>query len=122
MRGLLKLSLVALVVLSMSARSVEQSERSVGLSIQCRADQQRWLTLVRSSSSMKHSTGLPPLGVVRQWQEEMEACEQIDRQGRFDYYAADSELEAELLSRAENFLERHDLLKQFIEEDEAGGR
>jgi hypothetical protein len=88
---------------------------------QCRADQRLWL------SKMAEPNGKGTADVsykeVKGWVGEMVYCsKKVDPAFGFEYLNAQSEAEATSALRLENFLFRHNLLRQFLAEDAQGKR
>jgi hypothetical protein len=88
---------------------------------QCQADQRLWLAKIEADANGDKG-GLPAIYVIRAWALEMTQCKDVDPSNRFKYYNTESEISTEEMLRLRHFIDRHDLLAKFIEEDSAGKR
>jgi len=59
---------------------------------------------------------------MRAWSEEMGQCLDVDPGNRFKYYNTGAEINSDEMIRLRHFLDRHDLMEKFFEEDAAGKR
>jgi hypothetical protein len=112
--------LVLLLVLTTSLNSQNSQIEHAPTIEQCQADQRLWLSKLEQSPS----DGLPDYLTLSQWNHEMNDCDKVDSNSssRFSYLNTGSEIKAEKIGRLLDFLERHNLGRQFMEEDAAGKR
>jgi hypothetical protein len=86
---------------------------------QCQADSALWA----SQAKLPEEPGsLPSVSVLLKRIEEMEACRTVDTKNATTYSIALSLQNIVIESRVSRFLDRHNLKKQFEEEDAAGQR
>lgn len=85
---------------------------------QCRADQQLWLSRLESPPGVD-SIAYMELG---KWWHEMHECDVSDPDNHDHYYNTINEIQAVEQLRLVDYLDRHELLLQFFEEDAAGKR
>ncbi len=85
---------------------------------QCRADQRLWL------DKLKNTTERMPedYRTLHGWSYEMGDCRSVDPENRNPYYNVEGEINALMMIRLLDFLDRHGLYDKFIEEDKAGKR
>ena len=88
---------------------------------QCQADQRLWLAQIEADAN-GDKTGLPTIYVIRAWGLEMTQCKDVDSINRSKYFNTEAEISTEEMLRLRHFLDRHDLLEKFIDEDAAGKR
>ena len=112
--------LLVLGWLVLAASLVGQVEHAPTVA-QCQADQRLWLATIEADASGE-KTGLPNIYVMRAWSVEMGQCKDVDPGNRFKYYNTQAEIATDEMLRLRHFLDRHDLLGKFIEEDAAGKR
>jgi hypothetical protein len=86
---------------------------------QCQADQRLWLSKIEENPN---STSLPAYSVLTKWELEMGDCQKVDPKNQWVYFNTATEALTVQASRLENFITRHNLYKEFIEEDAAGKR
>jgi hypothetical protein len=85
---------------------------------QCRADQRLWVAKLEDTTAFMPET----MDALTGWTGEMYDCMSVDPENRIRYYNVTGEIWATKGSRFMNFLKRHNLYEQFIEEDKAGKR
>jgi phage-related protein len=68
------------------------------------------------------SEATPMFRVLAKWGHEMRQCQRVDPEHQSKYYNTSSEVDATQMGRLLDFLERHNLYRQFLAEDEAGKR
>jgi hypothetical protein len=88
---------------------------------QCQADQRLWLAKIEADAN-GDKTGLPNIYTMRAWGIEMTQCKDVDPSNRFKYFNTEAEIFTDEMLRLRHFLDRHDLMEKFIEEDAAGKR
>lgn len=86
---------------------------------QCQADQRLWLSQVEQSPTDPRS---PHYLTLIDWNAEMNVCEKVDPENVRKYNNTETEIAYLRLTRFRNFLQRHQLLGKFLEEDTAGKR
>lgn len=123
----MRFKILGLALFLLSAQSVfAQIEHAPSVK-QCRADQVMWLaTLDNPTLSAAES-----FATLNAWSNEMLVCAQIDsspRIGRrnasqiFDYLKTSTEAITTMAARQYDFLTRHNLVDQFLDEDKQGKR
>ena len=60
--------------------------------------------------------------VLQKWNSELRDCMKVDPQNRLQYFVTVDEVDGETLLRMMHFLQRHNTLKDFVNEDDAGKR
>ena len=85
---------------------------------QCRADQRLWLSRLEANNGARDIT----VGTLIDWQIEMDDCSAVDPTNSHAYDRTGCEIMAAKDLRRMHFLERHNLMKQFVDEDAAGER
>lgn len=88
---------------------------------QCQAHQRLWLSKVEASHDA-NGDNLPGWETISQWAGEMEECETADPNNYAAYHNLRAGIQAFKSMRQLNFIVRHNLYDQFIEEDKAGER
>jgi hypothetical protein len=83
---------------------------------ECQADQRLWLSQIEGDNSKLS------FDVLRQMAGEMDKCYEVDPPNQRKYYGTMSEASAAMAARLSKFIQRHQLWKQFEEEDAAGKR
>jgi hypothetical protein len=114
----MKLILAFVVVLAGLAAQVEHAPTVA----QCQADQRLWLTRVEGGVVDRNRQTLPDYKGLEKWDREMSDCEKVDSDNQWRYYNTRAEIAGEEIVRLTNFLDRHQLLGKFREEDAAGKR
>jgi hypothetical protein len=84
---------------------------------QCQADQRLW-----DYQLINQSEKLPDIEVLQKWNSELRDCMKADPQNRLQYFITVDEVDGETLLRMMHFLQRHNTLKDFVNEDDAGKR
>ena len=84
----------------------------------CQADQQKWLSQLEDDNAR----AAPDYVTEFEERKEMAACEEVDPDNRARYYNTVAEIGFDESTRMGDFIQRHGLWKQFIEEDKAGMR
>ena len=84
----------------------------------CHEDQQLWLTRLESTHGVEQVTYMQ----LGDWWHEMRECDASDPVNHDQYYNTTSEIQAAEQLRLIDYLDRHNLLVQFVEEDAAGER
>jgi hypothetical protein len=87
----------------------------------CQAHQRLFLSKVEASYD-SDADYLPGWDIISQWAAEMEECETADPEDRAAYHDVRAEILAFKSMRQLDFIVRHELYDQFIEEDKAGKR
>jgi hypothetical protein len=85
----------------------------------CQADQRLWLSQIKADPD---SSSLPSFEALGQWREEMNDCQEVDPKNRWAYSNTGAEVITVQASRMQSFILRHNLWKQFTEEDTSGKR
>jgi hypothetical protein len=87
---------------------------------QCQADRAYWM----SKLEQPDDKGVDDVSydTLNGWHKEMSKCEVVDPSNYWKYYNAMGESNAEQLGRMIDFLSRHNLWQQFLDEDAAGKR
>lgn len=88
---------------------------------QCQAEQRLWRSEIEKSVQ-DHSAHLPGIHGIREWEQEMSDCENVDPENRLRYQNTESELKAEEKMRMDDFLHHHQLWVKFITADADGER
>ena len=88
---------------------------------QCRAEQRLWRAEIEESVQ-DHSAHLPGIHGIREWEEEMSDCENVDPENRLRYRNTESQLMLEEKLRMDDFLHHHQLWDKFITADADGER
>jgi hypothetical protein len=87
----------------------------------CQAHQRLFLSKVEASYEAD-ADYLPRWEIISQWAAEMEECETADPKDHAAYHDVRAKILAFKSMRQLDFIVRHDLYDQFIEEDKAGKR
>jgi len=109
---------VALAVFVLTASVTAQVEHAPTVA-QCQADQRLWLAQVED---IDHRSDLPKFFEINDRMKEMGECEKVDPVNRRRYSDTQCELGAEQTLRLMKFIQRHNLLDQFTDEDAVGKR
>jgi hypothetical protein len=110
------LAFAVLILTASLAGQVEQIEHAPTVA-QCQADQRLWDYQITNQAEK-----LPDIKVLQKWNREMGECESIDPSNKLPYFVTVDEVDGEMLIRMMHYLQRHDTLKEFVHEDEAGKR
>jgi hypothetical protein len=89
---------------------------------QCQADQAVWLEKLESPGVGPGTTDDVTFTTLIEWNKEMGMCGTVDPSRRFQYVSTSKEIFAAVAIRYQDFIDRHDLYPQFIQEDSAGKR
>jgi hypothetical protein len=108
---------VALINTPISFTDAQEVEHAP-TAAQCQADQAVWFSTIEDSG--RNQT--VPYRTLNQWGLEMGQCEEVDKPNILRYQNVETEVLAVAEQREHAFLKRHDLLRQFYQEDEAGVR
>jgi hypothetical protein len=108
--------LFAVVCLALTASLAGQVEHAPTVA-QCQADQRLW-----DYQIINQSEKLPATKVLQKWNSELQDCMKVDPQNRLQYFVTVDEVDGEILVRMMHFLQRHNTLKDFVSEDDAGKR
>jgi hypothetical protein len=108
-------ALAFVVMVSLSAGQVEHAPTAA----QCQADQRLWLSKVEAGEGQ---AALPEYGVIGKWAYEMSDCMNVDPENKLRYYNTESEIYVEQKGRLRDFIQRHQMWNQFLDEDEGGKR
>lgn len=100
------------------AASTQDSVQHAPTIEQCRADEAVWTSKINSKWDMS-DLNFPSLETQAN---EMDQCRVIDPQGALGYFAVEALTRDFAERRMGNFLQRHNLGKQFLDEDAAGQR
>ena len=111
---------LAFVILAPSIAVVQYVEHTPTVA-QCQAKQRLWRADIEESVQ-DHSAHLPGIHGIREWEQEMNDCEDIDPENRLQYHNTESELKVEEKMRMEDFLHHHQLWDKFITADADGER
>jgi hypothetical protein len=106
-----------LLMLTLLTASVAGQIEHAPTVAQCQADQRLWLSNLKGAQDT-----LPIWGVLSQWEQEMRDCEKVDTDNFRKYNNTQVEIRAEKMSRLLEFLDRHNLVEQFKQEDAMGQR
>jgi len=109
-----------LILVVMTASLVGQVEHAPTVA-QCQADQRLWLAKIEADAN-GDKTGLPNIYTMRAWGVEMTQCRDVDPSNHSKYYNTEAEIATDEMLRLRHFLDRHDLMEKFFEEDAAGKR
>ena len=85
---------------------------------QCQADQRLWLSKLEADHGLDDVT----VTTLMEWELEMQDCKAVDPQNHWTYFNTQAEALAIESSRELNFIKRHGLWQQFVDEDAAGKR
>jgi len=88
---------------------------------QCQAEQRLFHAKIEESVQ-DHSAHLPGIHGIREWEQEMSDCENVDPENRLRYHHTERELKVEEKMRMEDFLHHHQLWDKFITADADGER
>jgi hypothetical protein len=120
MKILLPAFVVAVLVASLASGQPPQQVEHAPTVEQCQADRAYWMSKLEQPD--EHGTDDVSYATLRDWRNEMRKCEVVDRANAVRYYNAMAESQAEQMNRMRDFLERHNLLDEFLAEDAAGKR
>ena len=87
----------------------------------CQAHQRLFLSKVEASNDA-NSDYLPGWDIISEWAAEMQECEMADPNGHAAYHNVREQIYAYKSVRQLDFIVRHDLYDQLIEEDKEGKR
>ena len=107
---------VALTLFILTASLTAQVEHAP-TPAQCQSDQKLWMSIIEGPEESQ-----PTYDVLNAWYFEMRKCDVVDPAKKFDYYNLRSEISTWQEVREFEFLHRHNLWNQFMEEDAAGQR
>jgi len=111
---------LAFVILVPSIAAAQDLEHAPTIA-QCQAEQRLWRAEIEESVQ-DHSAHLPGIHGIREWEQEMSDCENVDPENRLRYHNTESELKVEEKMRMEDFLHHHQLWDKFITADADGER
>lgn len=111
-------SSISLFLLTSSLTGQLKHPPSVG---NCQAHLRLFLSKVEASYNAD-ADYLPSWDTISQWAGEMEECETADPENHAAYHDVRAQILAFKSMRQVDFIVRHDLYDQFIEEDKAGKR
>jgi hypothetical protein len=110
--------LLAVLMLLFSVSSSTQEVEHAPTVAQCQADQASWLSKLESDHDLDNVT----IPMLQAWQREMSQCRVVDVPNHHKYYNTEMEAAASESTREYNFIKRHGLLSQLLDEDAAGKR
>ena len=114
-----KLWLLLLLVIPIPYQSIDaQKVKHAPTVKQCRADQQLWLSKLEEPGTTSRAN-VSYLELVK-WDMETDDCVDVDPNFELRYRQTQCKTGAERLNRFFHFIDRHNLLDQFIAEDEHG--
>ena len=87
---------------------------------QCQSDQLLWASKMEVMQPRFAGTADVSFTQLRDWGVEMLKCSDVDPGGRLRYFATSSMIQSRLITRYNNFLNRHHLYDQFLAEDAQG--
>jgi hypothetical protein len=87
---------------------------------QCQADERLWMSKLEQTQPKPSGTRDVSYKVLQSWIDEMGDCEAVDPDESNRYINVTHETLSEIAIRYRNFLWRHNLEDQFIQEDESG--
>ncbi len=119
-----------LVVILISFNSLWPQEVKHALTVeQCRGDQKSWLSRISDDAKVEEAEGLrEPVAASISFQQlnlcslAMNDCARIDPEFKKEYYQTSSDALSIANNRLVHFLDRHNLLNQFLAEDAQGKR
>lgn len=88
---------------------------------QCRADQRLWSS-VHDEYALKDAVSKLSVQTLKQRSHQMNDCFAVDSENGRDYFGLVAAYGLELGRRYKNFIDRHNLMAQFLAEDAAGKR
>jgi hypothetical protein len=109
----------ALVASLASGKPAQEVEHAPTME-QCRADRAYWMSKLEQPEDK--GTADVSYDTLTGWHKEMSKCQVVDPANSERYYNAMGESNAEQLGRMIDFLSRHNLWKEFLDEDAAGKR
>lgn len=118
--------ILAAMVLLFSVSSSTQDVEHAPTAQQCQADQALWMSKLEESSSPSsgwaHSANDVASRTLVIWSGEMNDCFAVDPDNKQKYLDTTEHIFAVMGARQADFLIRHNLIKQFFDEDDAGKR
>ena len=108
---------LTLAVFVLTASVTAQVEHAPTVA-QCQADERLWFSKLTDESD----SSLPGFEVLHLWAEELSKCQKIDPDPDAEYRDTEAIIHIEQETRLLHFVDRHNLIKQFMEEDAAGKR
>lgn len=87
---------------------------------QCRADQRLWSS--GDANAFKDATSRLSLRALKQRSDEMGDCFAVDSERSHQYFSLVAAYATELSGRYKDFIDRHNLMAQFLAEDATGKR
>jgi hypothetical protein len=115
--GCLMFACGALVASLASGRPTQEVKHAPTVE-QCQADQRLWQAKLEDSASASSVS----YNMLADWADEMKDCAKVDPAGHSLYENVEEEAVDRILVRYLRFLQRHNLLNQFVAEDAAGAR
>jgi hypothetical protein len=120
MKILLPAIVVAVLVASFASGQPAQKVEHAPTVEQCQADRAYW------SSKLAQPVGKEADDVMYMtllgWDAEMDKCQVVDPPNRWQYFNVGEEALAAMAIRQRDFINRHDMWQQFLDEDAAGKR
>jgi hypothetical protein len=113
--------LVLAFVILVPSIAVGQDAEHAPTVTQCQTEQRSWRAEIEESVQ-NHSAHLPGIHGIREWEQEMNDCENVDPENRLRYHNTKIELTVEEKMRMEDFLHHHQLWDKFITADADGER
>ena len=89
---------------------------------QCHADQRLWSSVMQDEHTFKDAASRLSVHTLKQRTGEMRDCFAVDSENSHDYFVVVAAYTTELSGRYKNFIDRHNLMAQFLVEDAAGKR
>jgi hypothetical protein len=111
-------TIVALAAVVMVSSALAQVDHAPTVA-QCQADQRLWLSKIEADTGR---APLPEYSVIGKWEAEMSDCMDIDPENRVKYYNTSGEIVVEQKGRLRDYMARHQLWADFLDEDAAGKR
>ena len=108
------------VVASLASAHPRQAVEHAPTVEQCQADRAYWMSKLTQAD--EKGTDDVPFVTLLGWDAEMEKCRAVDPPNRWQYFNVGEEALAAMTMRLRDFMVRHDVWQQFLDEDAAGKR
>lgn len=89
---------------------------------QCHADQRLWSSVMQDEHTFENAVSKLSVQTLKQRSDEMRDCFAVDSENGHSYFVLVAAYATELSGRYKNFIDRHNLMAQFLAEDAAGKR
>ena len=114
-----RLWLLLVIVVPLQLIRAQEGEHAPTVA-QCQSHQLLWASKMKVMQPRFAGTADVSFTQLRDWGVEMLKCSDVDPGGRLRYFATSSMIQSRLITRYNDFLNRHHLYDQFLAEDAQG--